>query len=141
MKFKKSLASLVLTGALGFYGCTRSPKNYVEGEVVERYGTLSGLVESSDALFGNESVKIEQPSYLMRVNTKNGEYIIQVDALDDSGSSGPQTIHNIAAATKIGTKIKFPTKAYGTNRKLQPAGFSSGNVGMLDPDDIQILKN
>jgi len=139
MRFKKTLTSIVLAGAIGLSGCTKAPKNYVEGEVIERYGTVSGLIESSGALFGNESVKAGDPSYVIRVKTQNGVYTIEVDALDTSGSSGPQTIYSVAAATKIGTKIKFPTKAYGKNWKNQHAGFSSGNVGMLDPDDIEII--
>ena len=141
MKSKKTLTSIVLAGALGFSGCTKAPESYVEGEVIERYGTLVGLVESSGAFFGNESIKIGGPLYIMKVKTQYKVYTIQIDALDNSGSLGPQTIYNVAMATKIGTKIMFPTKAYGKNKNKEPAGFSSGNIGMLDPDDIQIINN
>jgi len=148
MSIKNTLTAIVLASAIGLSGCGRcgrkAPENYIQGEVIERYGNITGLVESSGALFGalfgNESVKVGNPNYVMRVKTEQGVYTIEVDALDTSGSSGPQTIYSVAGATKVGTNIRFPTKCYGRNEKNQQAGFSSSKVGMLDPDDIEILQ-
>jgi len=153
MSIKNTLTAIVLASAIGLSGCGRcgglsgcgrcgrkASENYIQGEVIERYGNITGLVESSGALFGNESVKVGNPNYVMRVKTKQGVYTIEVDALDTSGSSGPQTIYSVAGATKVGTNIRFPTKCYGRNEKNQQAGFSSSKVGMLDPDDIEILQ-
>jgi hypothetical protein len=42
--------------------------------------------------------------------------------------------------TTIGTKIKFPTKCFGMNENRQAAGFSVSKIGMLDPDDIEVLQ-
>ena len=134
----KTLTSIVCASLLGLTACTKAPENFIEGEVLETYGTLSRLEESSGALFGNESVKLGNPSYGMIVKTTQGVYNIQLDAFDDGGTPGPHTIYNMAGAIKKGTKIRFPTKAYGTNTANQPMGFSNDRVGVLDPDEVQI---
>jgi hypothetical protein len=141
MSIKNTLTAIVLASVIGLSGCGRkAPENYIQGEVIERYGNITGLVESSGVLFGNESVKVGKPNYVMRVKTEQGVYTLEVDALDTCGSFGPQTIYNVAGATKVGTKIRFPTKVYNSNLNNQQAGFSSSKVGKLDPDDIEILQ-
>jgi hypothetical protein len=142
MKTRNALTAIVLASAISLGGCGKAPESYIEGEVIERVGDVIGLTKSEvNGLFVyGETVKLGNPTYVMKVKTNQGIYTIQVDALDTCGSHGPQTIYSIAVATKTGTKIRFPTKCYGTNENNQPAGFSSSKVGMLDPDDIEILQ-
>jgi len=49
------------------------------------------------------------------------------------GSSGPKNIHNLAAAIGEGDEVKFPLTYRGKDL------FSADKVGIVDPDDIEIL--
>jgi hypothetical protein len=87
MSIKNTLTAIVLASVIGLSGCGRkAPENYIQGEVIERYGNITGLVESSGVLFGNESVKVGKPNYVMRVKTEQGVYTLEIDALDTCGS-------------------------------------------------------
>ena len=140
MKFKKTLASIILAGTIGLSGCDKKiPEDYIQGEVIERYGTLPGVLKSSGGFLNNESVKLGEPLYIIKVKTERGIYTIEVNNFDTAdiwdGTKGPQTIYSVAVATEVGTKIRFPTKVYTRDT----SGFSSGNIGKLDPDDIEII--
>src|SRR3989344_6340839 len=60
----KTLSSIVLAGALALVGagCSHHPQ-YQEGKVTKESGTVVNIVESSGALFGNESVKFGNPNF------------------------------------------------------------------------------
>jgi len=132
MTIRKTLGSIVLASAIGLVGCSQSkPEDYVEGKVIQEYGNIAGIVESNGALFGNESVKLAN-NYGLKVETSQGIYTIDVD--DESGSSGPHTAYNLAAAIEAGTKIRFLLKYNGKD------SFSADKLGIVDPDDIQILR-
>ncbi len=140
MRIKQKLRTIVLVTAIGLAGCSPKPKDYIEGTVVKEYGNVARIVESSGALFGNESVKLGNPNYGLIVETSRGKYTIDVDVSDKSGSSGPKTAYNLAARIEEGTKIRFPTTFDGRSRTNKPIGFTDDKVGYLDPDDIQILE-
>ena len=140
MTIKKTLGTIVLATAIGLAGCSPKPKDYIEGTVVREYGNVARVVESSGALFGNESVKLGNPNYGLVVETPQGKYTIDIDVSDESGSLGPKTAYNLAARIEEGTKIRFPTKFDGSSRTRMPIGFTDDKVGYLDPDDIQILE-
>lgn len=136
MAIKRTLGTIVLASTIALLaGCAPpgGPGNYVEGKVVSEYGNLARIVESSSgALIGNESVKLGNPVYGLKVETPQGIYIIEVDVNDQSGSRGPHSAYNLAAAIEEGTKVKFPLRY--DERDL----FSVDRLGILDPDDIEI---
>lgn len=134
MQVRKTLTSIVLAGTLapGGVGCSK-PENHVEGKVIQEYGSVARIVQSSGALFGNESVKLGNPIYGLKVETPQGIYIIHVDIDDSSGSQGPHTAYNLAAAIEEGTRVRFPLRYDGRNL------FSADKLGIVDPDDITIL--
>ena len=124
-----------MASATGLAGCDPfKPGNFVEGKVVSEYGNVARIVESSDALFGNESVKLGNPVYGLKIETPQGIYTIEVDVRNTSGSSGRHTAYNLAAAIEEGTRVKFPLR-YG-RRDL----FSADGLGIMDPDDIEIQR-
>ncbi len=134
---RKILTSLILAGTLGVVGCGIKPENFVEGRVLSEYGNISRIEESSGALFGNESVKLGNPNYGLRVETPQGIYTIEVDVDDMSGSSGSHTAYNLAATIEIGTKIRFPLRL---KRRISGEElFNSDRLGIVDPDDIEII--
>ena len=127
MKLKQKIHWSVAAILIILSGC--SPTNYLEGTVKEIYTNTPHLTKSSGAIFGNESVKLNNPYCCLVVDTNSGTYIVEIG--DDSmGTSGPKTIYNLLVAIRIGTKIKFPVKKAATDK-----------IELLDPDDIEILSN
>jgi hypothetical protein len=125
---------------------TPPPSNFVEGEVVKVKGSLVNIVTAPEfngfVSHSNQTTKFGDPTFVFSVKTPKGVYVIQIDPTDTGGSPGPQTIYNLAAVVKEGKKIRFPTEVHGRKNaepKNQPMGFSKSKIGMLDPDDIEIL--
>ena len=128
---------------LVFVGCTKSPSGFLEGEVVFVSSNLTSLEASPEfnglVSYSNETVRFGK-GFVFGVQTSDGIYIIQLDPTDKGGSRGPQTVYSLAAVIKVGTKVKFPTELHGRcNPNRSPMGFSKSKVGMLDPDDIELL--
>ena len=73
---KTLVAAIGIGLALGLNGC--GPIEYVEGVVTKESGTIVNIVESSGAIFGNESVKFGNPSYVLTVESERGKYILNV---------------------------------------------------------------
>jgi len=120
------------------------PSNFLEGEVVWVGGNLTNLEanpEFSGLLsYSNETVRFGDPSLVFGVQTTDGVYTIQLDPTDRGGSSGPQTVHNLASVLRVGIKVRFPTELYGRESPNRaPMGFSKSKIGMLDPDDVELL--
>ena len=101
-----------------------SKREYIEGTIIKEYGNIGSIVESSGALFGNESIKFSKPYYCITVDTQQGEYIIELN--DYAGSKGGKTVENMSIAIKEGTRIRVTT-------------FSKDRILVVDPDDIEIL--
>lgn len=137
-KIVKSLTVIGLVGIL--VGCSPKPENFVEGTVLKEYGNVARVVDSTGALFGNDSVKLGNPHYGLLVKTSEGNYTIEVDVTDRSGSSGQKTAYNLAMAIEEGTNIRFPTSFDGDSNTENPIGFTKDRIGFIDPDDIEILK-
>jgi len=143
------MAILPLFAALVLVACgekTPDPSSYLNGEVIWITGNLTNLEANSESnglvSYSNETVRFGDPSLVFRVHTINGIYTIQIDPTDRGGSEGPQTVHSLAAALTVGTKIRFPTELHGRhNPRNDPIGFSKSKIGMLDPDDIELLAN
>jgi len=109
MTVRKTLTSIVLAGALalGGAGCSYSPQyqppQYQEGKVTKESGTVVNVVESSGALFGNESVKFGNPNYVLTVETDQGKYVINVR------ENYRKPLVALAEAIEVGDRIKFKT--------------------------------
>ena len=147
MIFKKTLESILFAGIIGFSGCNYdlkpAPSEYVEGEVTKIYGTLPNIVKSQNhiyALFGGgkvDTVKFGDLTYGIQVNTPKGVYTIDLN--DYAGSEGPKTLLNVSQVIKQGTRVRFPTKDVPQVLNGTPTGFSAERLGVLDPDDLEIL--
>jgi hypothetical protein len=134
----KTLFALVTLAALA--SCkAQEPVDYIQGTVIKEFGNVPGIVQSSGALFGNESVRVGPPAYGIEVETQVGNYTIEI-VNDTFGSTGPKTIYNLAMAIEVGTQISFPTRFENINDEDSYIGFTKDRVGGLDPDDISILR-
>src|SRR3989338_7257306 len=106
MTIKKTLTDIVFVGTLALSGPGCSNKfipEYLEGKVTKESGSVVNLMESSGALFGNESVKFGNPSYVLTVETYQGRYVISVD------ERYSKPLVALAEAIEVGDKIRFKT--------------------------------
>jgi hypothetical protein len=133
MTIKKTLSSIVLAGALAFgsAGCSYH-QEYQEGKVTKESGTVVNVVESSAALFGNESVKFGNPNYVLTVETDQGKYVINVR------ESSSKPLAALAEAIEVGDRIRFGTnyhKGFGDSRNY----FSKDRIGSVPSNKVELL--
>lgn len=130
MVFKKTLTSIILAGALGLTGCS---KEYKIGTVEKEFGNVAQIVESKGAIFGNESIKFGNPTYILQIKTEDGEtYTASIK------SCGKRRVEAIALALKEGDRVRFvvndPINGYSDS------GFGNDKVELIYADQIEILK-
>jgi len=131
MTIKKTLSGIVLAGALalGGAGCSHHPQ-YQEGKVTKEGGTVVNIVESSGALFGNESVKFGNPNYVLTVETDQGKYVINVR------ENYHKPLVALAEAIEVGDRIKFKTNYWDVGDRSY---FTKDKIGSVPSDEIELL--
>lgn len=126
MKKTLTATALLLAGAIGLSGCSR---DYKTGTVEKEYGTVAKIIESSGALFGNESVKFSDPTYILQIKTAEGTYTASVIPYKN------RTIEALATALEEGDRVRF-----AVNDPMQYGScFGSDRVGRIRADQIEIL--
>ena len=126
MTIKQTLGAIVLVGAIGLTGCS---KDYKTGTVEKESGTVAQIVESSGALFGNESVKFSNPTYILQIKTTEGTYTASVVSYRN------RTIEALATALEEGDRVRFVVNDPARKGKT----FGSDRVGRLYANQIEIL--
>ncbi len=151
---KHGIAFVVIVGMLIFsFGCsgrdfssntlrTRMiPTNFVTGEIIDvelSYADVESGRETVDSC--DSTAMVNSGDFAFSVETREGVFYVHLDPTDNGGSSGPHTVANMKLALKRGVMIRFPIDYHGNvNSDNQPMGFSKSNVGMVDPDDIEII--
>ena len=137
MTIKKTLTDIVFVGTLALSGPGCSNKfipEYLEGKVTKESGSVVNLMESSGALFGNESVKFGNPSYVLKVETCQGRYVISVDEIH---SRVYKPLVALAEAIEVGDKIRFKTN-YKDGPHVRD-NFSKDRIGSIYSNDIELL--
>ena len=105
---------------------------YKEGIVINEQRTESKLIKSSGALFGNESVKLVDGSYILTVSTDEGNYVFEVQ--DNSKKS----INSLEASIENGSRVKFATiyrKPGDIKRKL----FGKDRIGQVPSHLVEVV--
>lgn len=125
---KKTLTSILLAATIGITGC--SMREYEEGTVIKEYGNIPGLIKSEGALFGNNSVKINDPTYVLQIKTEKGIYTANVI------NHGKKHLEALSVAIEEGTKIRFAVK----NKNYDNLGFDKDRIGNVFSSDIEILE-
>ncbi|OGM96907.1 MAG: hypothetical protein A3B86_00115 [Candidatus Yanofskybacteria bacterium RIFCSPHIGHO2_02_FULL_38_22b] len=110
-------------------GCADKTKR-IEGEVIKVSGTLPSLVESSGALFGNESVRLANPSLVYMVRVGNDIYTL--DIKEGNRISRITLVPRIC----VGTRISFMVREVkgGDNKEFNPNHLAGSNSA----DDIGV---
>ena len=130
-KIKKTLSSIILASALTFggVGCSYQPE-YQEGKVIKEGGSIANIVESSGALFGNESVKFGNQNYVLSVDTEQGKYVIYVREYHS------KPIAALAEAIEVGDRVRFKTNYMNFGNKNY---FSEDRIGSVPSHEIELL--
>ncbi len=112
--------------ALILNGCDKA--QFLEGKVTKEGGTVVNLVQSSGALFGNESVKLGEPNYVLTVETTNGKYVMEV-------IEHTKPLRALAEMIEVGDRVKFQV-FYGSGVS---ESFSKDKVGRVYSFNIEVL--
>ena len=111
----------------------------LEGTVLKEKGNIMNIESSSGAIFGNESVKFGDKTYILNVRTKEGDYIMQV--YETWGSKKP--LEALEDSIKIGSKIRFYVDKEDNSpfhcKKSIPI-FSEDKIGWIKTNEITVLK-
>ena len=113
-------------------GCGYEPK-YLEGKVTEESGTLVNPVELSSTI-DKDHIKFGGPSYILTIETSEGEYIINVWG----GMFYKKNLADLAKAIEVGDKVRFKTN-YMSFNGIKPY-FSRDRIGSVPSDKIEIIE-
>jgi len=128
MGIKQTLTFLALSAVVALGGCSGK---YKEGKVIKEAGSIyqnKSLVESKGALFGNESVKAGEPSYVLQIKTEEGVYTASILY----NPSQKKTLEALETVIEEGTKVRFLVE----DRSKR---FGNDRVGSVYSDDIEVL--
>ena len=128
-------ASLVSLALSGCGSCDDYEINYIEGEVVREGGSLvRNLAESSGAFFGNESVKVGKPTYVLTVKTDEGIYTMKVK------NTHAKPIEALAQAIEEGSRVKFAKNSCrDMGNVTYKDHFSQDRIGSIYSTHVQVL--
>lgn len=122
---------LALASLLLFSGCSAPDFHYKSGIVQSIAGTaVAGIEASSGALFGNESVKISDPTLYITVMSEETRFTL--DIRQPSGDNDA-TIGALLTLLRTGETVSFPT-TFGDGSVLCDAN----NICRIRPSSIHI---
>jgi hypothetical protein len=128
-RLQKALGVGVLVLALAT-GCEQKKPEYVTGTITSERGTVAQVVESSGALFGNESVKISDPTYVLQIQTPNGLYTASVS------ESWNKPLEALALAIEEGSRVRIEKRYLDDKMR-----FGEDKVGYLYSNEITVQNN
>lgn len=129
-RLQKALAVGVLGVSL-FTGCIEQEKpEYVIGTVKKELGTVAKVVKSRGAIFGNESVKISDPTYLLQIQTPQGLYTASVINI----GSPYRTLESLALVIEEGSKVKIRKSILDDKYR-----FAEDKIGYLPSNAIIVI--
>lgn len=99
---KKMLCGLLCIGFLACVACDKTKEIRIEAEVMAISGTLPQLLSSTGALFGNDSVKIGEPSLVLTLKEVGG-HIRTLNVYDNRGITKAAVYSRIC----VGSKVSF----------------------------------
>ncbi len=126
--YQKILATGAMIAAVGLTGCERPKPQTLEGTVKEEFGTAQRIVESSGAIFGNESVKFGDPTYGLVLKTDKGEYVISVRECIPNRKS----VYALAKAIETGDRVRITYDGY--------TKIGEDRIGKTDSDTIELIE-
>ena len=122
-------------GLIELIGCKAEPE-YKTGMVLKESGSVTNLVQSSGAVFGNESVKIGS-TYLLELQTKDGIYFADVQYNYVQGQPD-KTIEGLALAIEEGDSVRFQTTK-GHPSHIDNALFDKDKIGTTYTSNMTLV--
>ncbi len=101
-------------------------QEYVTGTVIKVGGTLARLVKSNGAYFGNESVKIGNPTYVLQIQTPQGLYTASIKEWN-------KPLEALALAIENGCQVRIKKDLLDNKYTLR---FEEDKVGHLNSDEV-----
>jgi hypothetical protein len=129
-KIGLGIGALVLPYVIG---CGPQPNDYTEGKIIKEGGTIMHLQKSSGALFGNESVKISDPTYVLTVETSNGTYTLQIT------NHHLKPVSALEQAIEEGDTISFPVARCREGESFINIS-TKDNIGTISSNFISIVR-
>ena len=112
--YQKILASGAMIAALS--GCTADS---LEGTVKEEFGNVTKVVDSSGALFGNDSVKIGNPEYGLVLESQGKIYHIKIE------NDRHKPIFALAKAIEPGDRVRISNTWAAKNLLVDEDGIGT----------------
>ncbi len=109
--YQNILATGALILSIGLSGCEEQKPiklEPLEGIVKEEFGEVARLVNSSGAMFGNDSVKIGDAQYGLLIESKGKTYSIVI-----YDTWGDKPLLALAKAIELGDKVKIYRDNHG----------------------------
>ena len=126
--YQKILATGTVIATIGLTSCCDRPQpQTLEGTVKEEFGTAQRIVESSEAIFGNKDVKMDDQIYGLILETDKGEYVINVRNIPEH-----KPVYALAKAIEPGDKVKITYDAF--------TRIGNDRVGTTDSDTIELIE-
>ena len=116
-----SLLSIVING------CSGEKTVWEWGRVTKISGTLPGLVKSSGAIFGNESVRLGDQTLVYTVKVNDSVYTIDIP------EAGQVSRVNLMTRVCVGTYVSFPVRMVDKGTYI-----ANPNVGAVIPSDMHV---
>jgi len=130
---KKYLYALVAAGALALTGCDEKK---IDAELVKYTYHAPTIVKSSDAVFGNESVKYSKERLVLNADTKEGDYIISVYNGGNKDIVGLREAFSEQENLEKKVMFSFPRKS----RDGSYSFFGKDRIGVLNAGQIEIKR-
>ena len=128
-KLQKALGVGVLAFASSCDGCSKPSNIYLEGTVRREAGSATQIVKSDGAFFGNESLKLIPPTYVLQIETTEGLYTASVKQY------GNKTLEALALVIQEGSRVRFAKRYHNSDR------FEKDRIGEIYSDELTVLEN
>lgn len=127
MSLHKILATGALIASIGLSGCHKQGI-ILEGIVKEEFGQVTGIEQSSGAVFRNKAGKIEKPKYGLVLESQGRTYFIQVENWHE------KPVVALARAIEPGDRVKIvyewrPTNMEGRYSLIEEDGIGTTYIG------------
>ena len=125
-----SLQKILAIGSLPLVlaGC-EVKLEYLTGEVLKESGSITQIIPSRGALFGNESVKFGNDNYILTIGTNAGNYVLEVGPF----YRGDKSLIALAEMIEQGDSVRV---CLNCDRDR----ISNDRVGYVRTNSVEVLK-
>lgn len=124
--YQRVLATGAAIATIGLSGCKIHPRQTLEGTVINEFGIAQRIIESDEAILGNESVKFNNPIYGLVIGTDTVTYVITVN------NHPLKPVTALARAIESGDKVRITYDLY--------TYIGNDGIGKTNSDTIELIE-